>query len=342
MALQLKRFWLIFLTVLTACGESSDNVIQPIEVPEGKGISIPLTRFEEDLFNVKKESFTADTQKLSQKYHSFFYLFTSRIIKVGGPKDLLLRENLTGFVSDPDILSVKAEVNKQYPSLTNEQQYLEAAFNRFHALFPDTVTPRLLTMVSGFNMNIAIDDSSLAVGLDMYLGETCRYYELLGLPKYKVRNMNRNQLVPDAMRGYLLSTFEMNATVDDLVSWMIYHGKILYVAQQLLPEVKESRLFGCSDAQLEWCKKNEGKIWGHFIDKKLFYSTDFQDQVNYINDGPFTPGFPDESPARIGVWLGWQLVKSYMEKTGSSIPKLMEQQDAHQLFNKSGYKPIRV
>jgi hypothetical protein len=343
MALKLNRFWFIFLTGFIACGNPEENSkISETALEESK-LSLPVLRFEQDLFAVKKETFSADTYKLHQKYHSFFYLFTQKIIKVGGPESAILRENLLGFLNDPDILSVETEVKKQFPELTEEQKQLELAFSRFHQLFPDSVIPQLVTMLSGFNYNIALSDSSLAIGLDMYLGETCRYYELLAMPKYKVRNMTRAQLVPDAIRGYLLGNFEMKSPVEDLVSWMIYHGKILYLTQQLLPDVEEHSIFGSTKAQLNWCAKNEGKIWGHFIDRKLFYSTDFKDQVNYINDGPFTPGFPEESPARIGVWLGWQLVKSYMEKNDkTTIPQLFKLQDAHQIFNKSGYKPIRI
>jgi len=343
MTLKFHRFWLIFFTGLIACGNPKETSNSSATEQGEDTLSVPILRFDEDLFVVKKESFTSDTQKLHQKYHSFFYLFTQKIIKVGGPESALLRENLLGFLNDPDILSVKSEVKKQFPELTSEHKALELAFGKFHELFPDTVIPHLVTMLSGFNYNIALTDSSLAIGLDMYLGETCRYYELLAMPKYKVRNMTRKQLVPDAIRGFLLGNFEMKSPVEDLVSWMIYHGKILYLTQHVLPDVEEQSIFGSSEAQLNWCKKNEGKIWGHFIDRKLFYSTDFKDQVSYINDGPFTPGFPDESPARIGVWLGWQLVKSYMKKNSStSIPQLMAIQDAHLLFNKSGYKPIRL
>jgi len=328
--------------VLAGCGSNSDtNHSQSAETVKS-ALSVPLLRFDEDLFKLTKETFSEDTQALRQKYRSFFPLFTGRIIKVGEPSAALFRENLLGFINDPDIAAVKTEVKKQYPDLKAEQKAFEAAFTRFHELFPDSTIPNVVTMVSGFNYNVAVDDSTLAIGLDMYLGENCRYYELLAIPKYKVRQMNRTQLVSDALRGFLLANFEMKSPVDDLISWMIFHGKILYLMQTLLPEISENILFNCTAGQLNWCKNNEGKIWGHFIDKKLFYSVDFKNQVNYINDGPFTSGFPEESPARIGVWLGWQLVKSYMNKNGGTIPQLMELQDGHQLFNKSGYKPVRI
>jgi hypothetical protein len=64
--------------------------------------------------------------------------------------------------------------------------------------------------------------------------------------------------------------------------------------------------------------------------------------VNYINDGPFTPGFTKDTPPKMGVWLGLQLVKTYMSKHPDfTIPKLLSTKNAHTLFNESGYKPVK-
>jgi uncharacterized protein YjaZ len=135
----------------------------------------------------------------------------------------------------------------------------------------------------------------------------------------------------------------MKVKNDELVEHMIYQGKMIYSTQQFLPNKSEANLLSYSESELEWCSNNEEKIWSHFIDKKLFFSKDFNNQLVYINDGPFTKGFPPEAPARIGVWLGFQLVKSYMNKYKDvTLPELMQEQDAHKIFNSSGYKPGKV
>ena len=343
----LKRICFILLTVLSACGGPSKNEI-PDHVPKQKeagvaSLNISIKRFEQDLFSIKKETFTADTHLLFAKYGSFLSLFSSKIIKTGGPETPLFRENLLGFLNDPNIREVYTEVEKKFADISPISSGMSEALNRFHILFPDSVVPAVYTIVTGFNYNIIIADSSLGLGLDMYLGEKSKYYEWLKLPEYKIRNMHPGMVVPDAIRGLLLSTFEMKSDREDLITWMIYHGKIIYLTQQLLLKEKEEKLLGYSTTEIEWCKRDEGKIWAHFIDKKLFYSNNFKDQINYINDGPFTPGFQEESPARLGVWLGLQIVKSYMEKNpDADLKQLIFNQDAHEIFNKSGYKPGRI
>ncbi|MEX1188969.1 MAG: hypothetical protein WED33_06905 [Bacteroidia bacterium] len=341
--------WAILLTVITSCGSSVENPIdKPLRIESVSDqekeaqINLEVNRFDEDFFAITKASFIKDTTLLYEKYGSFVDLFTGKIIRLGGKNFPMFSENILGFINDPDIQSVYKEVKKQYPSLEEENKDLSIAMTRYHLVFPDSLIPQVNAMISGFNYNIAISDSTLAIGLDMYLGDSCRFYELLALPAYKTKRMNRNYLVTDAVKGFVLATFPNEAKEEDLISRMIYEGKMIYFISQLLPQYSAASVMTYTEAELEWCKKNEGKIWSHFIDRKLFYTRDFNNEVAYVSDGPFTKGFPQEAPPRIGVWLGLQIVKSFMEKNAEiSLPQLIQMNDAHKLFNTSGYKPVR-
>ena len=49
---------------------------------------------------------------------------------------------------------------------------------------------------------------------------------------------------------------------------------------------------------------------------------------------------PQESPGRIGNWVGWKIVKKYMNKHSNvSLHELMSEKNAQQILSKSGYKP---
>jgi hypothetical protein len=340
-------FWGILLTLFISCGGSTESdSLTPLRVnnseKEAPQLIVPINRFDQALFKIQKDSFTADTINVYRQFGSFLDLFASQIIRVGNKSFPLFRENLLGFTNDPDIQSVYKEVQRQFTDLSAEEADLSTAFTRFHLAFPDTFIPRIYSMISGFSYNIVIADSALGIGLDMYLGDSCKFYQLLALPQYKIDRMNRQQMVPDIIRGFLMSTFELNMKENDLISRMIYEGQLMYLIAQLLPTYENARILAYSKSQLEWCKENEGKIWAHFIDKKLFYSTDFNNEVAYVSDGPFSKGFPKEAPARIGVWLGYSIVQSFMKTHPEiTINELMEMHDAHQLFNNSGYKPTR-
>jgi hypothetical protein len=60
----------------------------------------------------------------------------------------------------------------------------------------------------------------------------------------------------------------------------------------------------------------------------------------FIDDGPFTASFTEESPARTGVWLGWQVVRSYMKQHPEvKLTDLMDNKDFQGMLNQSGYQP---
>jgi hypothetical protein len=72
------------------------------------------------------------------------------------------------------------------------------------------------------------------------------------------------------------------------------------------------------------------------------YTSDSKQIMNFIPDAPFTKGMAKESPGRIGWWVGWQVIRKYMEKNPSvSFPQLLQITDAQAILNKSGYKPGR-
>ena len=46
----------------------------------------------------------------------------------------------------------------------------------------------------------------------------------------------------------------------------------------------------------------------------------------------------DESPGRVGVWIGWQIVRSYMKNNNVTLQELFAK-DAKEIFDNSKYKP---
>ncbi len=340
-----KGLVLIFLTGLLACSGNESK-------QGGKGtgvgnlgseeIKINVLRFEKDLFACTKNSFTRDTIKLRNRYGLFLDRFSNDIIRIGSSRHPLFCENILGFINDPDIKNVSIEVANKYKDVSFIEAELQPAFTLFREQFPDTLIPRVVTMISGFNFSQANTDSILAISLDMYLGERCRFYELLQYPEYKKKGTNQTYLVPDALRGFLSSTFEKPPLQDDLISRMIQEGKILYMLKLFLPNRPEHELMGYTQEQWEHNEENEANLWAHFVDKKLFYSKEFNDRINYLNDGPFTPGFSKETPPKMGTWLGYKIVSSYMKNNPkTSVSQLMYTENDHQIFQRSGYKPPR-
>ena len=59
-----------------------------------------------------------------------------------------------------------------------------------------------------------------------------------------------------------------------------------------------------------------------------------------MDETPFTRDFGNDSPGRLGVYIGFQIVQSYMRThPGTTLKDLMAMRDSQKLLKESGYKP---
>jgi len=86
--------------------------------------------------------------------------------------------------------------------------------------------------------------------------------------------------------------------------------------------------------------KNEAKMWTYLAEHKMLFTTDRMSIKRFNDDGPYTAAFSEESPARTGVWIGWQIVRSYMKLNKEiKLSDLMNNSNYQSILNQSGYQP---
>ena len=303
-------------------------------------ITTKIDRFDQELFEVKDE---ASMRSLQSRYPVFFEIFVKNIIGIAEVNDPALGQYLNSFTNDSYIQEVNRECQKVHQDFTEIEAQFSDAFKRYEHYFPEKIVPRIVSFMSGFSYTIVVDDSLLSFGVDMYLGSDCAFYPRLGIPKYKFTQMNRENIVSDAMKGWISTEYDLSKQDYDLLNLMIYHGKLLYALDKLLPASDDYTKAGFTKEQIQWCHDNEAEVWFHFIDRNLLYSKDNAVFTKYMNEGPFTPGFPEGSPGQIGKWVGWQIVRNYMTNNPTiTLQQLMENKvNAVQILNQSKYKPKR-
>lgn len=299
-----------------------------------------IVRFEKELFTLSKDTLQSITN-LSNKYPKYFDLFTYKVIQIGGLGDEYFLEAFKMFVVDTMIQNVNNMVEKEFSDFDQTEEQLVLAFKRYKYHFPDKEIPTIYTYVSGFNQSVVTAENIIGIGLDKYLGRDCDYYKLLSsTPRYKVLNMHKEKIVSDVAYAWGITEFEHTNKATTVLDNMIHKGKLMYFVDALLPEMHDSLKIGYTAKQLDWCERNEAQMWSQLIEFKMLYSNNRMDIVRYTNDGPRTSGFPVESPGRTGVWIGWQIVKEYMEKfPETSLVELMNNSDYQQILNDSKYFP---
>jgi len=303
-------------------------------------VSLKTHRFEQDLMTAKAPV----SLMLRNKYPHFYDLYFFQLVRIGSPESTagrpLMESRIADFVSDPDIQAIYNDTRQTFPDFTSLDGRLTDAFRHYRYYFPKKTIPQTLTFISGFNNAIVCADSVLAIGLDMYLGRQSKYYHALQFPVYRIAKMDGAYIPTDAMKGWLQSEWTEPESNADLLSHMIYAGKIQYALKKLMPEEADTLITGYSAAQLEWCMKNEKNVWSFFIDHKLLFATELNLIMKYVTEGPTTGGFPKESPGNLGQWIGYKIVQSYAKKKmPDDLAGLLNENDYKKILQESGYKP---
>ena len=305
-------------------------------------LSSEILRLDIDLFENTNDTLQEeDIQFLKDKYGTFYKLFVEGIIAVGNSEDSATTYYLNHFKNDQTVKEIALACKNTFSDLHDINLDFNHALKRYHILFPNKPVPELYGFISAFSYTIVVDDSILGVGLDMYLSNQEGYYDRLGIPKYKKLRMRPEYIVSDAMKSWMGTEFEMKVQNEDLLSYMIYHGKLLYALDLILPNTPDSIKISYSSKQMEWIEDNVSEVWFHFAENDLFYSKDAKQIQKFIGESPFTPGFPEGSPGMSGRWLGWQIVRKYMELSDNplDLQGLFKEKDAQKILVKSKFKP---
>ncbi len=333
---------LLFITISAIVCSCSNN---RFEVDTDK-VEIPAIRVQNlaiDVTSITEKNITEKTAELRNKYGKFYERYVVSIICDGGISDSLYPSQMLQFLNDKDMAATYKYIAEKYPekelAVINDE--LLKGIKRFHYFFPKKQVPKYLTAcMSGFNYAVAFTDSTLGYGLDMYLGEKAPFYSMLNWPQYKTRIMNKEHLPSDVMRGWLLNEFDNTSANNTLVFHTIFYGKLYFATKQLMPNAHDSIIIGYTTKQMEYCKAYEKNLWGYMADKNRLYENNMRTIQELTGEGPFTAAISKECPPGIAKWIGWQIVKNYMNKNEDvTLEQLMNEKDAQKILNKSKYRP---
>lgn len=320
---------------IVGCDRNPHNV-------DVSGIKVNATakRFEKDLFKNSGSGSVPDITELKKQYGSFFDVFTHRIISIPEGPDTAVSNQLSQFINDAEVLDIYRMTDSAYKKMDDIEEGMSGFLKHLNYYYPETPVPKVVTYISAFNYAVITTDSVIGIGLDMFLGGDVLYYPRLGIPKYMFEKFRREYIVPSAIKAWYQSEFDAEGVKNELLSQMIYQGKLLYFSKAMAPTLHDSLLTGYSATQLEWCKQNESNIWAYLIENKLLFNTNPSIYAKFVNEGPSIQGLPPEAPGKIGAWIGWNIVNEYASKNSDlSLPEIMKENDAQKILEKSGYKP---
>ena len=336
MTMKVRNFsFLIFILFLLACQRNPLNVnIRNID------LEIKIERFEKELFTMETDTLAEGISYLSDKYRDFFDIFSFHVINIGMPADDAFAGYLAMFLTDGLNREVYNEAMKVFPGLNDLEATLTNAFKRYIHYFPGRDIPEIVTYISRFNHSYFTVENYIGIGLDKYLGSDSPYYASLGLPLYQRQNMFREKIPSDVLYAFAAMEIPYNDETDNLLNSIIHQGKIMYFVDALLPDQPDGLKIGYTSDQLKWCKNNERQMWEYLIEHKLIFSSDKMVLQKLTGPAPFSYFFTSESPGRTGIWIGWQIVRKFVNNNKElSLEEILNETDYQKILRESRYNP---
>ena len=316
----LKKFWfLILLVSIFSCDNQSETEAKIEKIDA----NFEVIRFDRKFAEATPESLP----KLKSEYP---FLFPKQY-----PDSLWVQK-----LNDSIQQEIETEVDKVFPEFSTEEGELHSLFQHVKYYFPDFQVPDVITITSevDYKNKTLYTGDFLFVSLDTYLGEEHRFY--IGIQDFLKKNFRKEQIAVDAANE-IAEKYVPKADSRTFLSHMIYYGKMLYLKDRFIPFKSDAEKMGYTEEELEWAKANEDQIWRYFIENELLYDTDSQLYSRFLYPAPFSKFYLQldaESPSRLGQFIGWNIIRTYMEKNDVSIKKMLNT-SAEEIFNKANYKP---
>ena len=302
-------------------------------------VEVKIHRFDKDLLSLDTTNMKAGLDTLYSKYHDFLPVFTANILDTAATDTAAVQNLFHQFLTNTTFKSVNKKTLETFQDVSDIEKQVSDAYTYIHYYFPDVKLPDIYFFVSGFNRSIMMNNTFIGIGTDFYLGSNYPAYKDFTY-QYMTVNMRRECLATDLVSATLFRIFVMNSSEYRLMDNMLFRGKVMYLLSVFMPNETPENIMGYTPEQWKWAKANEKQVWGYVIDQKHLFSTDVLLIRKYMNDAPFTAPISQESPGRLGTWLGWQIVQSYMNKNPKvTLEDLMKENNYQKMLEDSGYKP---
>jgi hypothetical protein len=311
-------------------------------------VDIPIKRFEQSFFTIDTSNIEGGLSILNSQFPQFFPLFANRILR--------LPYQPGERISDPGITDafrqiitsyrpINDSIQLKYRNLDDIKKELDKAYAYVKHYFPDYKIPEAISFIGTFDApGIVLTPEFLGIGLHQFAGKNFSVYQdpqlLEVYPSYISKRFDREYITVSCMQAVADDVYPDSSQGRPLIEQMIEKGKQWLLAEHFLPDAPDSIITGYSKKQVEWVESNEGNIWGFINSNNDIYTIDPSVIQDYIGEAPFTRGMPEGfAPGNIGQWVGWRIIKKYMEREPEQTLQQVLTTPAKEIFQRSRYKP---
>lgn len=248
-------------------------------------------------------------------------------LRIGVPEDTVILKNIELFSNDPEMAKFEEKISSKFPNLIERHGIIVSGFRNLKYHLPKVKIPKAIVYANTcFQSSAFSTQNEIIMGLERYLGADEPLVK--DLPRaifydWIKEGMDDRYFERDALCSWILSNV-VDMSEGNLAENMVKWGKILYFTEASFPDMNEEIIIRYSAEDLKWAKENEFSFWSYLVKEKMLFRINETESINMLSPGPFTVGLPEKGPDRLGQFLGWQIVRKYMEKNNVTLKQLQE------------------
>ncbi len=314
----MRKILYVCLLILIGCADENQLEKEIAAIP----LDVNVVRFDQVFLNATP----SDLPKLKEAYPLFFPSSVPDSTWVYTMNDPLQKE-------------LKTQIDSVFTDFAPVQRGIKSLLQHVEFYFPEYDTPKVYAVTSeDYRKKVVFYQDVVLIALNTYLGANHKYYE--GIQKY-ISNTFEKEVIPIDMATEFAYAQVKPSRERTFLSKMIFYGKVQYIKSLLVPKASVAMQFGYTQQQADWAAANEKQVWTYFLEKDLLYSTNSKLDARFLNLAPFSKFYleiDNESPGGIGRYIGYQIVKAYMENNDVSLQNLLGK-PSKEIFNNSKFKP---
>lgn len=323
--------WLSLFALLISC--QPDNCSNEVDVSD-ISVDVEIIRLEDEIFSAQSPSAIRELLQPHPQYRQRYANLS------GTAQDSAFYQEYFRIIQDPHIDTLYQQTQEVFSNIESLKTDFKQAFQHIKYYYPSFQPPKIYTTFTGLGSmgnDLLVSDSLIVISLDFFLGEEAPFRPKIH--DYMLTRYRPEYIVPSSMM--ILSDKFNNTNREDnsLLAEMMYYGKSYYFMQQVMPCLPDTLIAGYDGSGMTVITENTQMIWSHFIDNELLYETSHTVIPRYVGERPSVVEINAKVPGRVGRWLGWQIIQDYSDKTNKSLPEVMQEGDARQIFIQAKYRP---
>lgn len=284
-------------------------------------VDISNTQVEQDFYYVDESLHELSLDELKTKHNQLsssldqLYVFEWQENLRMKNSDSLYKE-IHDFYNSEYIQDLEMAKESLLPKVKDKEDDINTAFRYFKHHFKNSPFPYQIIFMNKLFSSVHCSDSAVTVALESYISPENEVIK--SIPNGQLYEWQRERMdIQYLERDILLSWIQVQLfdEIDkQLAQHIVQAGKILYVLNATFPNADDRYILRYNEKDWNWAIENEQLTWGYLVKEQLLFKNNRRDKANFLNEGPTSVGLPEESPDRMGQYLGYKMVKGFMHE----------------------------